>query len=141
MNASTHGYRRARRLARPGFSLLEITLVLVIIGLLLAGAAVAIGPALGRAQVRTTKVSMETIKKQVEAFQLENKRLPASLDELVPDYLEPGRQLDGWENDFYYAAGQPGAFPPFDLVSAGPDLLFETEDDLSIWELELEGSN
>lgn len=129
-----HGDRRLR----PGFSLLEITLVLVIIGLLLAGAAVAIGPALARAKVRTTKASMDTIKGAIERYRIENNRFPTVLQELEGGFLEPGSLQDGWEQEFYYAPGQPGAFPEFDLISAGPDLQFTTEDDLSIWELELE---
>lgn len=136
MRIEENMHRRQARLVRPAFSLLELTLVLVIIGLLLAGAAVAIGPAFLRAQQRTTKSSMETIKRQIEAYKLENKRLPETLQALVPGYLEAGRMKDGWDNDFYYQPNDPTAFPEFELISAGEDLEFNTADDLSIWEFE-----
>ena len=126
--------RSAGSSTRPGFSLLEITLVLVIIGLLLAGAAVAIGPAFLRAQERTTRSSMETIKSQIEAFRIENKRLPDSLAELVPGYLEQGKMLDGWDNDYYYAPGDANSLYEYELMSAGKDLEFGTDDDLSVWD-------
>lgn len=116
-----------------GFSLLEITLVLVIIGLLLAGAAVAIGPAFLRAQEKTTKNSMKVIQTQIDSFKLNNLRLPESLDELVPGFIQEKSQLnDGWSNPFYYIAYGANLTPEYDLVSAGPDGQFDTEDDLSI---------
>jgi len=126
--------RPVLRRRAPAFSLLEITLVLVIIGLLLAGAAVAIGPALGRAQERTTRASMETIKQQIEAYRLENKQLPQTLDDLVPGYLEPGKMHDGWERDFFYMPTEPGSQHEYELLSAGKDGEFDTADDLSIWD-------
>ena len=81
--------RRPARTATRGFSLLEVTLVLVIIGLLIGGAAVAFGPALLRAQERTTKNDMATIKRAIQEYQLQNRSiLPQSLADLVPGFLD-----------------------------------------------------
>ena len=52
---------RTYKQARPGFSLIELTAVLVIIGLLMAGAAIAVPGYLARARARVTKTSMTTI--------------------------------------------------------------------------------
>jgi len=87
--------------AARGFSLLELTLVLVILGLLAAVAAVAIGPAADRAKVRTTKASMETIKTQIQVFEAEKSALPASLQTLADQgYLDAQKLLDGWKQEF-----------------------------------------
>ena len=125
------------RSARRGFSLLELMLVLVILGLLSAVAAVALIPQAERAKIRTTKTSMDVIKQQITAYQLEKNRAPDSLLSLVPDFLEEGGLKDGWKQEFYYSATPNGA-RAFVLVSAGPDLQFETDDDIDVWTMNLE---
>lgn len=121
---------------RRGFSLLELVLVMVILGLLAGVATFAIGPAAGRAKVRTTKTSMENIKSQITAFEVQKSRLPDSLDELITaGYLEDKVLKDGWSNEFYYRP-TPNSVNPYELVSAGPDGELATEDDLEIWTID-----
>lgn len=138
----TRSTRKARsegrsRLSRPGFSLLELMLVLVILGLLSTVAAVALLPQAAKAKVRTTKASMNVIKNGVTQYQLEKNRAPASLVELVPNFIEEGGLKDGWKMEFYYSPTPNGA-RPFSLVSAGPDMTFETEDDIDVWTMDLD---
>ncbi len=126
MNGTTD---RALRAAARGFSLLELTLVLVIIGLLMGVAAVNIVGAAERAKVRTTKASMATIKSQLQSYYVEKSRLPETLSVLVTEqYLDEGDLDDGWNNALYYLPlpDQPGQF---ELISAGKDGSFDTPDD------------
>ncbi len=102
---------RARRAVRPAFSLLELMLVLVILGLLSTVAAVALLPQAEKAKIRTTKTSMNVIKNAVTSYQLEKSRVPESIAELIPDYIEEGNIKDGWKRDFYYSATPNGARP------------------------------
>ena len=128
----TNASRSLRGTSRRGFSLLELMLVLVILGLLSTVAAVALLPQAEKAKIRTTKTSMNVIKQQITAYQLEKNRVPDALSILVPDFLEEGGLRDGWSRDFYYSPTPNGA-RAFSLVSAGPDGQFETEDDIDVW--------
>ncbi|MCW5768154.1 MAG: type II secretion system protein GspG [Phycisphaeraceae bacterium] len=124
------GVSRARR----AFSLLEITLVLAIIGVLMAVAAVNVIGGAERAKIRATKASMQTVVGQLKTYHLDNSKYPESLALLVtakPAYLEK-LPVDGWGNDFYFKVpGKNGR--PYDLMSSGPDGEFSSEDDIDVW--------
>ena len=122
--------------SRPGFSLIELTAVLVIIGLLMAGAAVAVPGYLKRARTRVTKSSMMTIKTAINTYSADNAgNAPTGLAVLIPNYLDPGADVDAWERAFYFNA--PGQNQAFDLISAGPDGEFQTADDINVWTMDV----
>jgi type II secretion system protein G len=118
----------AARAAR-GFSLLELTLVLVIIGLLMGVAAVNIIGAAERAKERTTRASMATIKSQLQAYNVEKSTLTETLPVLVTEnYIDENNLTDGWNRAFYYRP-LPEGQGQFELISAGKDGDFETFED------------
>ncbi len=120
--------------ARPGFSLLELTLVLVILGLLLAVAAVNFAGAAERSKIKVTRSKLQVIKSQIVSYQIANSVFPETMDVLVQaKYLEGDKLKDAWNSDFYYKI-RPEARDGYELISAGPDRAFETEDDLSIYD-------
>lgn len=130
--------RGAWHAARGGFSLLELMLVVVILGLLTTVAAVALLPQAAKAKVRTTKVSMNVIKSGITQYQLEKSRVPDSIQVLMPEFIEEGNLVDGWKNPFYYAATPNGA-RPYTLLSGGPDGDIETPDDnIDVWTMDFE---
>lgn len=137
MTTTTVTSRTAASYSRPAFSLLELTLVLLIIGLLSAVAAVSFAGAGERARVKTTKATMSQYKQQLRIFATEKTNYPQSLNELVPDFIEPDNSgnapVDGWKRPFYYQL-TPGAAHEFDLISAGKDGEFETADDINLWD-------
>ncbi len=123
--------------SRPGFSLIELTAVLVIIGLLMAGAAIAVPGYLKRARTRVTKTSMTTIKTAINTYSADNAgSAPESLGSLIPSYLDQGAELDAWERAFYYIP-TPGGPNAFNLISAGPDGEFQTSDDINVWTMDV----
>lgn len=126
----------AARSARA-FSLLELMLVLVILGLLSTVAAVALLPQAEKAKVSTTKASMNVIKGAITQYQIEKSRLPESLNDLVPDYIEEGKTKDGWRQEFYYKP-TPGGAHDYELMSFGKDTEPGTDDDIDIWTMDLE---
>ncbi|MEO1278267.1 MAG: type II secretion system protein GspG [Planctomycetota bacterium] len=132
----THRTTQPRRNARRGFSLLELTLVILIIGVLMGVAAVAFGPALLRGKTTATKASMTTLKRSITEFQGINNQYPAVLTALDPDFVDPLPD-DGWGNPFYYAAPGTGG-RPFDLISAGEDGSYGTDDDIDVWTMDEE---
>ncbi|UYV13557.1 MAG: type II secretion system protein GspG [Phycisphaera sp.] len=129
MNNNTYTHQRK---ARRGFSLLELTLVILIIGVLMGVAAVAFAPALLRGRTTGTEASMTTIKRAILEYQGVNNQYPSQLADLSPNFIE-SVSLDGWDNPFYYAVpGQNGQ--PFDLISAGEDGDYSTlNDNINIW--------
>lgn len=142
-NTTTDGDQRLNSMisrsytqSRPGFSLIELTAVLVIIGILMAGAALAVPGFLKRARTKVTKTSMVTIKTAINTYSADNAgNAPESLQSLIPSYLDPGADLDAWERAFYYRA--PGQAQMFDLISAGPDGEFQTSDDINVWTMDV----
>ncbi len=127
--------------ARPGFSLIELTAVLVILGLLMAGAAVAVPSQIKKARIRVTKSSMKTIKTQIESYRAENAGdAPATLAVLIPSFMEEGADIDSFKEPFYYIP-TPGSTHAYELRSAGPDKEMGTEDDINIWTMDVTSSN
>jgi len=121
--------------ARPGFSLIELTAVLVILGILMAGAAVAVPAQVKKARVKTTKTSMQTIKTQINTYMVENAGdAPDTLLVLIPSFMESGSEVDAFKIPYYYRPTPGvGLAHPYELTSAGPDKEFGTEDDISVW--------
>ncbi len=129
--------------ARPGFSLIELTAVLVILGILMAGAAVAVPKQVKKARVKSTKTSMQVIKTQINTWMVEQSGdAPTSLAQLIPDFMEPGSETDSFERPYYYTATPgTGMLHPYELKSSGPDKEFGTTDDIDVWTMKLKSNN
>ena len=116
-----------------GFTLLELVIVLIILGTIMAFLAPRIFGNVERANQQAAKVKMEQLSGQLEIMRLEIGRYPttqeglrallekpAGMDRWSGPYIKDPMQLkDPWGNDFKYAA--PGTNKPFDLVSLGAD--------------------
>ena len=131
--------RPLARAARRAFSLLEITLVLVIIGLLMGVAAVNLLGTTERARIRTTRASMANYKTNISTYMVNNANtLPPTLKTLVDaKYVEANNvglpPQDAWDKDFYYQPAPDARNNPYQLISAGPDKEFGTPDDIDLW--------
>lgn len=126
------------RLHARGFSLLELTLVIAIMGVLMAVAAINLIGGADDAKVETTKASMKVIKDSLQQYHTRNNAFPPTLQTLIAGTgaLQQGSDLDSWDQPFYYnPVGRSGAPKEqgFTLVSAGPDNEMGTEDDIDIW--------
>ncbi len=119
-----------------GFSLLELSLVIAIMGVLMAVAAWNLIGGADDAKIQATKASMQTIKNAMQTYQVRNNSFPPSLQTLIPSQLQQGADLDAWDNTFYYQPnGKPNApkSEGFTLISRGPDGVAGTADDMDIW--------
>jgi len=120
---------RSQRSAQAGFTLIEIILVLVLIGGIVAFAATRILGGGDRAKVNLARAQVQTIAEKIQQFDMDTGNLPASLDELVTapgnaagwlgPYAKASELKDPWNHPFEYRV--PGDGQPFDLVSLGKD--------------------
>lgn len=110
-----------------GFTLLEIMVVLVIIGVLAALVAPRFIERADEAKVEATKAQMQNIAQALKMYRLQNGRYPessAGLNALVAADKKGKRYMDSlpkdaWGNDFVYLA--PGVHGDFDILSYGAD--------------------
>ena len=130
--------RQANEIERrdAGFTLIEILLVVVIIGILAAVAVPRLGGRVGQSQVSAAKASIGAIGTAIDLYETDNGRLPESLNNLMTKVSEPnwnGPYLrkaeslkDPWGNDFQYT--KQGNI--YTVASAGPDGSFGSTDDV-----------
>lgn len=131
---TTHARRRA---ARSAFTLLEMMLVLVIIGVLASVAALNLVGGADSAREKATAATIKTVEAALKQYYFDKGAYPTTeqgLVVLVPKYLAKA-PLDGWKRElFYYSPGVNGH--DFEIVSVGKDALPDSEDDVVSWRLE-----
>jgi len=120
--------------SRGGFTLIEIMLVIVIIGIIVGIAAPKIGGKLGKAQNVAAPASLKAVENAVQSYQMDNLRLPDSLDDLTKQkngngpYLKPSELQDPWSQKFKYTKGGSHGMG-FDLSTTSPE-----GEDFNNWE-------
>ena len=118
---------------RQGFTLVEMMVVVVIIGLLATVVAINVLPSQDRAMVTKAKADIATLEQAIETYRLDNLDFPADLQALVaappglasPDRYRPGgyvRRLpqDPWGQPYQYRR-QSTRGGQFDVFSYGAD--------------------
>ena len=122
-------FRPVPHASQGGFSLIEIILVVVLIGGIVAFAASRILGGGDRAKVNLTKAQVQTLADKIQQFQGDTGALPGSLGELIKapgsavgwlgPYAKDAEMKDPWNHPYIYTV--PGEKGPFDLVSLGAD--------------------
>lgn len=126
-NHSTRITRPPARSAQSGFSLIEIILVVVLIGGIVAFAATRILGGGDRAKANLAKAQVQTLAEKVQQFEMDTGTLPNTLDDLVDSsaagwlgpYAKTAELKDPWNHPFEYH--MPGDNQAFDLISYGKD--------------------
>jgi general secretion pathway protein G len=119
-----------RRLHRA-MTLVEILAVVVILGLLAVTLTVGIAGKMARAKVEIAKTQISQIVSQLQAYQIDKRRLPTASEGLAlltspaasPNasyYLDPAKLTDPWGNPYLYIVPGPQD-QPFEVVSYGSD--------------------
>jgi general secretion pathway protein G len=89
-----------------GFSLIELMITLVVIGIIVAIAIPNLIGAIDRGRQKRTLADLRTIGTAVEAYAVDNSQYPVSSDmatlwaKVVPTYLRPMTQHDAWDHEF-----------------------------------------
>ena len=119
---------------KKGFTLIELMIVLVIMGLLAGVGVPAVLNYRTKAQIDSTKANLRALSSAIDAYDLQIGSLPDSLDDLVKRPSKPevsekwyGSFLkkaevprDAWGKPFTYQQ-TPGAEQPYELYSKGKD--------------------
>jgi general secretion pathway protein G len=139
--------KRSALQLRSGFTLIEIMMVVMIIGLLAGVAAYTLGDNLGVAKDTKIKSDLQTMQTQLMVYESMNGFPPSSEQGLKALVQQPSsspaprnwRQLlkevpmDPWGMEYQYAAPGRKNADGYDLFSAGKDRIPGTEDDIGNW--------
>jgi general secretion pathway protein G len=124
--------RTRRLLSASGFTLLELLVVMVIIGLLASYVGPKYFAQVGKSEVKTARAQIDALDKALEQYRLDTGHFPntqlglAALQIKPPSeakwdgpYLKKSVPLDPWGNAYQYKA--PGDHGDYDLLSLGKD--------------------
>ncbi|MBL0871599.1 MAG: type II secretion system protein GspG [Phycisphaerales bacterium] len=128
----------AGRRRGAGFTLLEMMLVVLIIGMLATVSVVAIGARMNAARESTTKVKLSELKTALLSYQMEYAAYPERLEALVPKFIEKVPK-DAWGKDFFYSptgATDPSGAPRFELISTGRSGERGGQDNINVWTMD-----
>jgi general secretion pathway protein G len=116
---------------RKGFSLIEIMIVMMIIGVLAAGVFGGLRW-FQRAKLSTTNQKLASLDSMIEQYNLQIGEYPTDLRELIEGPSKPGLSKkwgepiaaesdlsDSWNQPFVYTLNPKGTRPPYDLYSIG----------------------
>jgi general secretion pathway protein G len=123
--------RRTVRSARRAFTIIEVMIVLVILGLIGGIVTLNLVGAADDAKIETTKQSMQQVAGGLTMYRTRNNDYPAT-DTWKSDLRNTfsGDLEDAWGNELVYFQTEDGK--AFQLWSNGPDGVPETEDDILV---------
>lgn len=123
---------RPLRRTASGFTLLELLVVMVIIGLLAGYVGPKYFSQVGKSQIKSARAQIDALEKALDQYRLDTGRYPAADQGLAALVVKPANEpkwdgpylkknvpADPWGNPYVYRI--PGEHGDFDLISLGKD--------------------
>ena len=106
---------------QAGFTLLELLVVIVIIGLLAGYVAPRYFSQVGKSEIQVARAQIDALEKAVDQYRLDNRRYPTNEEGLaaVQPYLKKALPNDPWGRPYLYRT--PGEKTDYEVVSYGRD--------------------
>jgi len=104
-----------------GFTLLELLVVIVIIGLLAGYVAPRYFAQVGKSEIQVAKAQIESFEKAMDQYRLETRRYPSAEEglEALRPYLKKAVPHDPWDRPYVYRV--PGQRGEYEILSYGRD--------------------
>ena len=104
-----------------GFTLLELLVVIVIIGLLAGYVAPRYFSQVGKSEIQVARAQIESLEKALDQYRLEKRRYPTAEEglEAIRPYLKKAVPNDPWDRPYVYRT--PGKSGEFEVFSYGRD--------------------
>ncbi len=137
------------RKSQKGFTLIEILLVVIIIGILVSLVAPRLAGRSEEARKQAAKADIDGgISLALDMYEIDNGRYPGKLDDLLSKpsdavnwkgpYLKKGLPKDPWGSAYSYRIPGSRNTESYDLFSPGPDKQEGTQDDITNWKSDSE---
>lgn len=127
-----HSIRRPSRLVSKGFTLLELLVVMVIIGLLVGYVGPKYFSQIGKSEVKTARAQIAALEQALDQYRLDTGHYPSSEEGLEALFKKPSSEArwdgpylkkavpsDPWGSAYQYKF--PGEHGEYDLFSFGKD--------------------
>ena len=104
-----------------GFTLLELLVVIVIIGLLAGYVAPRYFAQVGKSEIQVAKAQIESFEKAMDQYRLDTRRYPSAEEglEALRPYLKKAVPHDPWDRPYVYRV--PGQNGEYEILSYGRD--------------------
>jgi general secretion pathway protein G len=125
-----------------GFTLIELMLVVIVIGILVAMVAPRFAGRSEQARIAASQADIIShLAAALDLFELENGRYPTTDEGLAAlrksgekgPYLKRDVPLDPWKRPYVYRSPGQHNREDYDLFSVGPDGIEGTKDDITNW--------
>ncbi len=119
---------------RKAFTLLEMMLVVVIIGLLVGVAVINLAGQSDQARKTATQATLRTYQNAITQYYTRTGNYPPTLQALLPTDMTK-LSKDAWKHDVVYYVSAAGSPNPYTLFSMGADGQASTQDDINAWDV------